>query len=222
MNIKNEIFKLRKNNGYTQEELAEELNISRQAVAKWEAGDAIPEVEKLITISDLFGVTIDSLLRSNSSCSSADTIKYEDNEIREFLCKAKRETYASDNGKVKASRTNSIDLKYSEGKFSYLDTYLGSENFSGEEAVWLNKTPVWSMNYFGRVIDESFSGDFLKEALSKVTPNQPYRGPQCYRKGDYNYYCHIDGDFSWFKGYEEIFFKSRKIYECRFHGGNIK
>lgn len=222
MIIKDEIVKLRKTNGFTQEQLAEKLDVSRQAVAKWEAGESVPEVEKIILISNFFGVTIDSLLKRNDSCSNSRNTRYDNREVREFLCRAKKETYANDSGVVKSSRTNSVDLKYSEGNFSYLDTYLGSEKFSGEEAVWLDETPIWSMNYVGRVLNNSFSGDFLKEVLSKVDVDLPYRGPRCYHRGEYSYFCHVDGDFNWFNGYEEIFFKNKKVYECYFHGGELK
>lgn len=49
---------LRKSKGFTQEEFAEQLNVSRQAVAKWEAGQAYPDVMNLIQISDMMNVTV--------------------------------------------------------------------------------------------------------------------------------------------------------------------
>lgn len=55
--------KLRKEKGLSQEALAEMLDVSRQAVSKWESGAAFPEMEKLIAISEIFGVTIDSLVK---------------------------------------------------------------------------------------------------------------------------------------------------------------
>jgi transcriptional regulator with XRE-family HTH domain len=55
----------RKNKGWSQEELAEKLFVSRQSVSKWESGQNYPSIEILINISDLFGLTIDELLRSD-------------------------------------------------------------------------------------------------------------------------------------------------------------
>lgn len=55
--------KLRKEKGLSQEALAEMLNISRQAVSKWEGGVSYPDMENLISISDMFGVTLDSLIK---------------------------------------------------------------------------------------------------------------------------------------------------------------
>ncbi|AZN38814.1 helix-turn-helix domain-containing protein [Paenibacillus albus] len=55
----------RSKKGWTQEELAEKLFVSRQSVSKWENGQNYPSIEMIIKISDLFGVTIDELLRSD-------------------------------------------------------------------------------------------------------------------------------------------------------------
>ena len=54
---------LRKNKGFTQEEFAEKLNVSRQAVAKWESGQAYPDISNLIQISNMMNVTVDYLVR---------------------------------------------------------------------------------------------------------------------------------------------------------------
>ena len=144
-----------------------------------------------------------------------------DKKIIEFLIKAKKETYAGKGGKTVSSRPNSHDLQYSEGDLKYIDTYLGGSKFAGEEALWNNSIPFWSMNYIGRVIGDNFSGDFLKEALLNVPENYPFRGPLEYMNGDYSYGCKINGDFHWFNGIEEIFYKKNKIYECIFHGGDV-
>ena len=63
MNFHEKLYTLRKASGMTQTELAEKLDVSRQAVSRWEMGTAKPEVDTLIAISDLFGVTLDSLLK---------------------------------------------------------------------------------------------------------------------------------------------------------------
>lgn len=61
--LSEKLYKLRKNSGLSQEQLAEQLNVSRQAISKWESGTAVPESEKLITISNYFGVSVDYLLK---------------------------------------------------------------------------------------------------------------------------------------------------------------
>ena len=61
--LSEKLYQLRKNSGLSQEQLAEQLNVSRQAISKWESGTAVPESEKLITISNYFGVSVDYLLK---------------------------------------------------------------------------------------------------------------------------------------------------------------
>ncbi len=78
------------------------------------------------------------------------------------------------------------------------------------------------MNYIGRVLGEGFSSDFLKEALLLVDNEQPYRGPAVYSKGNYIYHSFVEGTLEWFSGYEEILYCGNKIYECKFHGGEIR
>ena len=64
MKFQERIQQIRKEKGFSQEDMAERIGISRQAVAKWEAGLTYPDVDNLITLSDLFKVSIDSLLKS--------------------------------------------------------------------------------------------------------------------------------------------------------------
>lgn len=142
-------------------------------------------------------------------------------ELIDFLIRAKRNTYAAHGAEVLSSRPSSHDLRYEEGDYLYIDTYLGGECFIGEEGLWVNHLPVWSMNYSGRVVGEGFSGDFLKEALYRVPKEQPFRGPSIYKNGDFTYHCIIRGDTQWFQGYEEIFLSENKVMECYFHGGIV-
>ena len=58
MNLKN----LRNQHGYTQEDVAEHLQVSRQAVAKWEKGESIPDIENCMALAKLYNVTLDNLV----------------------------------------------------------------------------------------------------------------------------------------------------------------
>ena len=78
------------------------------------------------------------------------------------------------------------------------------------------------MNYYGKVLNDNFNGDFLKEALLQVDEKRPFRGAEIYIKGEYIYTSHVVGDMTCFNGHEEIYYQSQKIYECLFHGGIIK
>ncbi len=53
---------LRKSNNYTQDDLAKKLDVSRQAISKWETGMTIPDLEVLLKISKLYGITINDIL----------------------------------------------------------------------------------------------------------------------------------------------------------------
>lgn len=224
MRLEEKLQLLRKQNGYSQEQLADKLGIARQTISKWENGQAVPELNGLILLSELYGVTIDRLVKDDDICNILLNKKadLDTNLIIDFLLRAKRNTYAGAGKEVESSRIASHDFCYEENHYMYYDTYLGGERFSGEEAVWVHKQPVWCMNYSGRVIGEHFSGDFLKEALYQVPADMPYRGPRIFTKGDYHYHCKVEGEFVWYQGYEEIFYRNEKIYECHFHGGIIR
>lgn len=226
MSFQEKLQVLRRERGLSQENLAESIGISRQAIAKWESGKSYPDVNNLIQLSDLFKVSIDKLVRDEEcGCcfiNKEAQINEIGGEIIEFLCRAKKSTYAGKGAEVSPSRPNSHDLHYSEGNLKYIDTYLGGKGFAGEEALWEEDVPIWSMNYMGRILDDGFSGDFLKEALLLVPKEQPYRGPMVFENGEYKYHCIVKGEFKWFEGYEEIFYNNKKVYEGIFHGGCIK
>ncbi len=63
MILADKIMTLRKQNGWSQEELAARVNVSRQTVSKWEGAQSVPELDKLLLLADLFGVTTDYLLK---------------------------------------------------------------------------------------------------------------------------------------------------------------
>lgn len=62
----NRLQQLRKENGYTQEVLAEKLGISRQSVSKWERAESSPEIDNLMALSKIYGITIDELLDTSN------------------------------------------------------------------------------------------------------------------------------------------------------------
>ena len=63
MILADKIIDLRKKNGWSQEELAEQLGVSRQAVSKWEGAQSMPDLEKILQMSRIFGVTTDYLVK---------------------------------------------------------------------------------------------------------------------------------------------------------------
>lgn len=63
MILADKIIEERKKNGWTQEDLAQKLSVSRQSVSKWESAGAIPDLKKIIQLAYLFGVSTDYLLK---------------------------------------------------------------------------------------------------------------------------------------------------------------
>lgn len=74
--LSDKIYELRRKSGLSQEQLAEKLDVSRQAVSKWENGTAVPESDKLVVMSDFFHVTTDYLLKD-------ETVKTEEKEEKD-------------------------------------------------------------------------------------------------------------------------------------------
>lgn len=66
MALPEKLYTLRKKSGLSQEQLAEALNVSRQAISKWEGGSAMPESDKLLALSNYFGVSLDYLLKDGA------------------------------------------------------------------------------------------------------------------------------------------------------------
>lgn len=82
MNFAEKLCVLRNQSGYSQEQLAEKMGVSRQAVSKWESGVTLPETEKIIQLSDLFDVSIDFMLRDALIDRSRDNL---DRVVFKFL-----------------------------------------------------------------------------------------------------------------------------------------
>lgn len=67
MSLAEKIFSLRTARSMSQDDLAEKLEVSRQSVSKWETGQSTPDLDKIIRLSDLFGVTVDELVREGEA-----------------------------------------------------------------------------------------------------------------------------------------------------------
>lgn len=65
MNFADKLTQLRKKSGLSQEELAQQMNVTRQSISKWEGAQSIPDIEKILKLSEIFGVTTDYLLKDD-------------------------------------------------------------------------------------------------------------------------------------------------------------
>lgn len=73
MTLGEKIQQLRKAAGISQEQLAEQLDVSRQSISKWELNDAVPEISKIIMLSELFSVSTDELLKNSNTQNLGET-----------------------------------------------------------------------------------------------------------------------------------------------------
>ena len=102
MILADKIIRLRKKNGWSQEELAEKMNVSRQAVSKWEAAQTTPDLEKILQLSNMFGVTTDYLLK--------DEIEYEELTDRTDETSIRRITLAEANEYLEQRKDASVKI----------------------------------------------------------------------------------------------------------------
>lgn len=117
MIFRDKLITERKRLGYSQEQLAECLGVTRQSVSKWESGSSIPELNKLIALSDLFEVSVDYLVK--------DTI-----EEREFGYGQREE--ASKDKNLMDTAQNHVRL---EEKVDYLTNYLKGYSYTSRQKI---------------------------------------------------------------------------------------
>ena len=67
MELNEKLYELRKKNNWSQEDLAERMEVSRQTISKWESGKTIPELNKLVKISEIYEITLDELVKETTS-----------------------------------------------------------------------------------------------------------------------------------------------------------
>ena len=81
-NFADKLYSLRTQGGYSQEALAEKVNVSRQAISKWELGLTLPDTDKIVALSKLFDVTIDYLLKDEIKVNKDESL---DRLVLKFL-----------------------------------------------------------------------------------------------------------------------------------------
>jgi len=145
-------------------------------------------------------------------------------QLSKFLVKAKINTYASSGeGEGKMLPDGSKEFKFEEREFKYRDRYFGFNPFIGEEIVWQNGKVVWGMNYYGEIVSEIISAksiyQFLREALKRIPDDKPFRGPDNFKKGNFEYINKVEGIVEKFKGEETVFYKEQLVYRLSYHGG---
>jgi hypothetical protein len=147
-------------------------------------------------------------------------------ELHSFIIRAKSSSYVGNGTEIPSCRPASHDLQFSDGEWTYLDSYFGGTDFIGEEVVWHAGKPVWVMNYYGYIIKpEDFSGaqagKMIKTSLSRMYAENRFLGGFQHSEGDTTYYDTSEGELNRFTGREWIEKRGIKVYELVYHGGLV-
>lgn len=161
---------------------------------------------------------------------SKETELQKEERIKVFLLKARQNTYAADEGKVKPQIPGTKQLEYREGDFLYRDIYAGEERFQGHEIIYFRSKPVWGMLYEGGIVHTPDNVttevvySFLRRAL--IDQNQTARlfGSSDYEVDDFLYRDVAAKDFPNLVGDEVIVSKKSFTiyYSLNYLGGWIK
>ena len=161
MNTKEVIYELRTKNGMSQDELAEKVFVTRQAVSRWENGETVPNTETLKLLSELFGVSINTLLGAP----------------RQLVCQCCGMPIQDELiGKNQDGTLNEDYCKwcYADGEYTYSDMdelinicipHMVKEGFSEEQARAYMKEMLPKLDYWKRYEEFSDNGQF--EAFKK-------------------------------------------------------
>ncbi|MBO4618012.1 MAG: helix-turn-helix transcriptional regulator [Lachnospiraceae bacterium] len=100
MEFNNKLYELRKQKGLSQEELAGRLNVSRQTISKWEVGESTPDMDNLVSISELFGVSLDELVLDRTPSKEQPSVQV----VRSELYSDIKEHVLTDDNKKRAKK----------------------------------------------------------------------------------------------------------------------
>ena len=142
MSIGERIYELRRKNGMSQEDLAEKMNVSRQSISKWESSQSVPEVEKIIQLSNIFSVSTDWILKGEIS---------------------DKQTSQPKKNNLQAVQTMSTAL-------NYIGFAIGAFILFEKQAVWAVAIPIvfsiLSLAIYFAVYSDSENTDEKKQSLN--------------------------------------------------------
>ena len=147
--------------------------------------------------------------------------------LHAFIVRAKAATYVGNGEPADPCRPGSHDLRFTEGKWSYHDSYFGGTDFIGEEVVYFEDKPVWAMNYYGRMLRDDLltateAGQMIKTSLSRMYQDGRFLGPFEYTESDLTYTDTNEGSVEAFRGREFIRRGQAIAYELLYQGGLIR
>lgn len=144
--IADRLVKMRKKKGYSQEELADKLGLSRQAVSKWERAEASPDTDNLICLAKLYGVSLDELLNTEDD---VDTIVNE--QVKEEPESKEKAETAQDSSSASEKEESGAEEKTDSQK-------------KKTETVNIDKHGIHVLDNDGSEVHVGFSGIHIKDA----------------------------------------------------------
>ena len=147
--------------------------------------------------------------------------------LKAFIVRAKAATYVGDGEHVAPCRTGSHDLRFTDGEWSYHDSYFGGTDFIGEEVVYFGEKPIWAMNYYGCILRDDLltgaeAGQMIKASLSRMYQEGRFLGGFEHIDNDLTYIDTSEGNPERFQGREIIRRGQEIAYELLYHGGLIR
>jgi hypothetical protein len=144
-----------------------------------------------------------------------------------FIIRAKKATYVGNGVKLPASRPGSHELAYTEGDFTYRDSYFGGTDFIGQECVWRQETPIWSMAYYGYILrPDLVTGEqaamLLRAALSQPQSQGRLLDNLQFSADKMQYAIASEGTVEHFRGRETITVQGTLAYALDYFGGKIR
>lgn len=147
--------------------------------------------------------------------------------LHTFVVAAKAATYVGSGRPAAPSRPGSHDLVHADGEWSYRDSYVGGQDFLGQEVVWLRDEPVWAMNYYGWVVDPSSitaaqAGAVIKASLSALYAEGRFLGGHDQVVDGWAYQDRSTGGVEHFEGREQVRAATGDVvYELVYAGGLV-
>lgn len=152
MNFSEKLFKLRKEKGFSQEALAEQLNTSRQAISKWENDQGFPETEKLLMLGNIFNVSIDYLLKDSAE-------KVREDEEGYYVSTEMAEGYLMQERKISKFASLGITLV----ALSFLPYFILSQNTASYAFIIIALAAVGIVIYVAALSIEKSQYKILKK-----------------------------------------------------------
>ena len=147
-------------------------------------------------------------------------------ELEAFIVQAKAATYAAAAPHRVAVRPGAHEIEFRSAEFSYVDSYFGGTDFIGQEVVYQRGSPVWAMNYYGRILEPDLlnaadAGRVVQKSLSELYRGGRFLGGITVDVEDMRYVDTNDGDVRSFRGVEWIVREGRRAYELVYNGGLV-